>query len=275
MVKNRNQASAKVLDAASQHERLRECAIHGSEWDRVHGGYFSNPAVAEPLARQIRATADRVKPHAIVDLGGGTGYLLHELASRGLATYARLVNLDASAEQLGQGRDPRVTRVQGSLAEVTRGQFAKEADRALFTMRSVLHYFGCAGLAPMLQKLRSIMQPGEIFIHQTACFENARAAKCINRLYELMDTDKWYPMRAGLCMSLMELGWRVEATAAAAPLPMGSLDLARRYSLSTARLAKIHEELSQEYGDFTGVFQTAPRGFTAYLPYTIFTCIAV
>jgi len=262
-------------EAATPHKLNRECAVHGAEWDRVHGGYFSNTTIAEPLAKLIHAAADRIKPQVIADLGGGTGFLLHELARRGLATHTRLVNFDSSDEQLSQRHDPRVNRVQGSLMGLRRRQLAKKEEVTLFVMRSVLHFFGHDGLTPMLQKLRSVMHPGEYFIHQSACFEDARAAACLNRLHELMSTDKWYPLRAGLCMALVEAGWRVEAMTAAAPLPLDSLGLARRYGLSNARLAQIHTALRQECGECTKIFEVTPRGFTAFLPYTIFTCVAV
>jgi len=262
-------------DHAAHGERLRERAIHGAEWDRIHNGYFASHAVAEPLTKAIQVAAERAKPHAIVDLGGGTGFMLHELARHGLAANARLINLDASAEQLDHGNDPRVKRIEASLSELRRAQFAKKDETALFIMRSVLHYFGSDGLVPILKKLRRLMQPGEYFIHQTACFEDGAAAKCLNKLYELMGTDKWYPMSSSLCMALMESGWQVMATVPAPPLPLGSLDLSRRYNLSPAKLSQIHKTLSAECGECTKVFESTRRGFIAYLPYNIFTCVAV
>ena len=262
-------------ETAAHHERLRERAVHGAEWDRIHGGYFASPSVAATLTKLISVTAARAKPHAIVDLGGGTGFLLHELARRGLAENARLINLDASSEQLDQGHDPRVKRIETSLTNLRRAQFAKKDESALFIMRSVLHYFGQDGLVPILKKLRRIMQPGEYFIHQTACFEEAAAAKCLNSLYAQMGTDKWYPMRTALCMALMESGWQIDATAPAPHLPLGSLDLARRYNLAPAKLTQIQKTLCTESGECANVFVSSRRGFTAYLPYTIFTCVAV
>ena len=264
-----------VTDSTERKEILRERAVHGAEWDRIHGGYFASHTVAEPLTKTIQRAAERAKPHAIVDLGGGTGFLLHELARRGLAVNARLINLDASAEQLGQGCDPRVKRIEVSLADLRRVQFAKKDETALFVMRSVLHYFGCDGLVPILKKLRRVMQPGEWFIHQTACFEDAAAAKCLNSLYKLIGSDKWFPMRTALCMVLLEAGWRVEATAPAPPLPLSSLDLARCYNLAPVKLTQIQKTLCANNGECSRVFERTRRGFTAYLPYTIFTCVAV
>ena len=268
-------ATQTATDPAAHDERLRERAIHGAEWDRIHGGYFASHAVAEPLTKTIQRAAERAKPQAIVDLGGGTGFLLHELARHGLATSARLINLDASSEQLDQNHDPRIKHIEASLTDLRRAQFAKKDETALFIMRSVLHYFGKDGFAPVLKKLRRIMQPGERFIHQTACFEDAAAGKCLNGLYELMGTGKWYPMVSTLCMALTEVGWQVEATAPAPPLPLGSLDLARRYNLAPAKLTQIQKTLCSDHGECARVFERTPSGFTAYLPYTIFTCVAV
>ena len=268
-------ATQTTTDLAAHGERLRERSIHGAEWDRIHGGYFASHAVAEPLTKAIQSAAVSAKPRVIVDLGGGTGFMLHELARHGLAVNARLINLDASTEQLGHGHDPRIKRVEASLTELRRAQFAKKDETVLFIMRSVLHYFGKNGCIPTLKKLRRLMQPGERFIHQTACFEDAAAAKCLTELYVLMGTEKWYPMISGLCMALTEAGWQVEATAPAPPLPMSSLDLARRYNLAPAKLMQIQKTLSTDCGECTRVFERTPRGFVAYLPYTIFTCVAV
>lgn len=275
MNKHNNTSALVAQEAAALQEYSRECAVHGAEWDRVHGGYFSNPTLVTPLAKLICATAERAKPQVIADLGGGTGFLLHELARRGLATQARLVNFDYSAEQLSQRHDPRVSRIQGTLTSLRRRQLAEKEEAVLFVMRSVLHFFGRESLTPILQKLRRLMQPGEYFIHQTACFEDAREAACLNRLHALMNTDKWFPLRAGLCMALVEAGWQVEAMTAAPALPLDSLGLARRYALSAARLKQIHATLTKECGECPKVFETTPRGFTAFLPYTIFTCVAV
>jgi hypothetical protein len=60
-------------------------------------------------------------------------------------------------------------------------------------MRSVLHYFGKDGLRPVLRHLRAQAKPGEYFIHQTASFERVRDANCLNNLYAMMRTQKWYP----------------------------------------------------------------------------------
>ncbi|HRT06650.1 MAG TPA: hypothetical protein P5204_13225, partial [Kiritimatiellia bacterium] len=56
-----------------------EQAVHGSSWGRVHGGYFSDTEVARPLVAAVRDVARETRPDRIVDLGGGTGFLLAQL----------------------------------------------------------------------------------------------------------------------------------------------------------------------------------------------------
>ena len=252
----------------------RERQVHGPAWNGWHAGYFSNPAAAVPLLAAIRAAATQPPPDVVVDLGGGTGFLLAELARRGVAPDSRLINVDASAAQLQAATHPRLVNVCAALTDVRRGALAAEHLRFLLGMRSVLHYFGQAGLPPALQHLRAQMQPGEYFVHQSACFADPQAATVINRLYALMATGKWYPTRAHLQDLLAAAGWRVTATAAAPALPLDSAALAGRYRLTSAQLADIQAVLHAAYGERPGVFEHTPAGFRAWLPYTIFTCVA-
>ena len=57
----------------------RELNIHGESWDNLHGGYFSDPDIAAPLLNKVRELIQETSPEMIVDLGGGTGYLLSQL----------------------------------------------------------------------------------------------------------------------------------------------------------------------------------------------------
>jgi len=253
----------------------RERGVHGPAWNGLHGGYFSDPAAVEPLLAAIRAAAMQPPPDVVVDLGGGTGFLLAELARRGLAPDSRLINVDVFAAQLQAAAHPRLVNVCAALTDVRRGALATEHLRFLFMMRSVLHYFGQAGLPPALQHLRAQMQPGEYFVHQSACFAEPHAATVINRLYARMATGKWYPTRARLQDLLAAAGWRVAATTAAPALPLDSAALAGRYRLTPAQLAHIQAVLHAAYGELPGVFENTPAGFRAWLPYTVFTCVAV
>ena len=101
----------------------------------------------------------------------------------------------------------------------------------------IFYAMGRDGLLPILKRLRRVMQPGEGFIHQTACFEEAAAAKCLNKLYELMGTDKWFPMRTALCMALMESGWQVEATVPAPTTELRSPGQRRSWPLAPPCIA--------------------------------------
>ena len=73
-----------------------EQVVHGASWGRVHGGYFSDPAVARPLVAAAREVWAAAQPEVIVDLGGGTGFLLSQLREAGVGGDAALVNLDCS-----------------------------------------------------------------------------------------------------------------------------------------------------------------------------------
>ena len=99
-------------------------------------------------------------------------------------------------------------------------------------MRSVLHYFGEAGLLPVLLHLHSQAREGEIFVHQTASFEDKRDAACLNALYRHMHSDKWYPTVSELESSMTKAGWRVTDMSPAPALLLTSDDLARRYALT-------------------------------------------
>jgi len=55
-----------------------------------------------------------------------------------------------------------------------------------------------AGLLPALLHLHSQARKGEIFLHQTASFEDKWDADCLNALYRHMNSDKWYPQSANL-----------------------------------------------------------------------------
>ena len=78
----------------------KEANIHGKEWNALHDGYFSDPAVAAPLIEKVRDAIPISKPEVIVDLGGGTGFLLRELIRNNIAAGIQLVNLDVSPKQL-------------------------------------------------------------------------------------------------------------------------------------------------------------------------------
>ena len=250
-----------------------ESGVHGTQWQMFHGGYFSDPAVANPFIEIVRKTLALTKPQIIVDLGGGTGFILRELIKHSIDPGIRLVNLDLSRKQLEVTCDDRIILIRRSMTGFRRADAAKETDRFLFIMRSALHYFGRNGLIPFLHHLRSQMKKGEFFVHQTACFDSITDARCLNRLYECMGTNKWYPTKKYLCGCLEKAGWSITSIASAPMLPLTSDDLGKRYRLRKHRLADIRDELSSCCGK-RNVFSPSPDGFCAYLHYQIITCLA-
>ena len=57
----------------------REQIVHGASWAQVHGGYFSDPEVARPLVEAVGNVWDEARPDGVVDLGGGTGFMLGQI----------------------------------------------------------------------------------------------------------------------------------------------------------------------------------------------------
>lgn len=253
----------------------KEKGSHGRQWDKLHGGYFSDPAVAAPLINIVSDTIDISKPEVIVDLGGGTGFLLNELTKRDIDPDIRLVNVDISERQLAAICHNRILPVQRELTGFVRENADRETKRFLFIMRSELHYHGHKGLLPLLRHLRSQMKTSEFFVHQTACFQRDRDAQCLNRLYKNMGTSKWYPTVKHLCECMESAGWSIMSINPAPALPLTSEELGKRYGLSKHRLLQIRDELVDRFGDKENVFSLTPDGFVAYLHYRIFTCVTV
>ena len=240
----------------------------------MHGGYFSDPAIAAPLLRAVRKSIAAVKPDVVVDLGGGTGFLLERLAGGKTDPGLRLVNLDISRTQLDTRRHGRVESILGLVHQFDRKLVACRTEDVLLMMRSVLHYYGRKGLGPTLHHLRSQMKCREMFVHQTACFENTRHAECLNDLYEAMGTGKWYATVSALSGRIEEAGWRVEDIMPAPPLALASGELGMRYGLSRASLSLVRARLLKKFGEIDGVFQLEPNGFRMFLHYRVFSCVA-
>jgi SAM-dependent methyltransferase len=252
----------------------REMKIHGTRWGSFHHRYFSDPEVAEPLTAAILSAVYAARPDVIADLGGGTGFLLKELLWRRPLEGVRLVDVDVSDRQLSACEDDRIERLAASASTVARRDLVAEDRHLLLVARSLLHYFGCDGLLPLLRHLRSQLQVGELFVHQSACFKDSEDAACLNRVYEMMGTEKWYFTVDELEAALGKAGFSLSEVRAAPPLQLDSGDLAERYELSAAQVASIREEVAREFGERPGVFTSAGEGFTAWLHYSIFTCRA-
>ena len=252
----------------------REESVHGEQWGELHGGYFSDPAIALPFVERVKDLLNESHPDVVVDLGGGTGFLLSQLAVQELCKDLTLVNLDCSDVQLATARRAGITSVRALVTDFCRSDVGPENKRFFFIMRSVLHYFGEAGLLPVLHHLHSQAREGEIFVHQTASFENERDAACLNALYRHMNTDKWYPTVSKLESSVTKAGWRLTDMSVAPKLLLTSEDLCRRYALQMADVMRIRNVMEQEFGGQSSVFGVLPNGFWAKLHYRIYTCVA-
>lgn len=252
-----------------------EQAVHGATWGRMHGGYFSDPEVARPLVEAVRGIWEEARPDRIVDLGGGTGFLLSRLRAAGLDAGTALVMLDDSPPQLAEAEKAGLTCVRGAAEAFRRADAVPPGHRALWTMRSVLHYAGEGGLAPLLAHLRAQAVPGEFWVHQTACFERGEDAACLNALYGKMRTGKWYPTVSDLCARLSAAGWRVDEVRPAPALHLEARDLGVRYGLDESERRRIRKEMAAEFGASQPAFHISADGFQADLHYRIFICRAM
>jgi SAM-dependent methyltransferase len=250
----------------------REERVHGKHWGTLHGGYFSDPEIASPLIQTVREFAKKSGVDALVDLGGGTGALLSLLLAEGIDPNIALINLDASDAQLEIAAKNGLSCVRGSVNSFLRGDAGADEDTFLFMMRSVLHYFGQEGLGPVLRHIRTQMQPGEYFVHQTASFRHQHDADFMNELYQCMRTPKWYPTVDNLCDCLSREQWRVLEVLPGPPLPLPVEELQMRYDLSNDDLLRIHKRLSRLPDASQDVFKKTENGFCAALHYWIYVC---
>ena len=256
-------------------EILRELDIHGMPWEKLHGGYFEDPVIASSLVKSIVRIMKISPPHVVVDLAGGTGYILNELIKLNVNPAIRFVNIDLSGKQLFHKDNPAISGIHACISDFRRGEIDSQKKRFLFTMRSAFHYFGKDRIQPLLRHLRSQMKKGEFFIHQTASFAFRKDVSRINNLYEQMGTGKWYPTVRELRKLMENAGLSVLSVSQAPKLPLSSDDLVRRYGLSRDAVMRIRRDLTSYDGETEGVFVKTPDGFCAYLHYYIYTCIAV
>jgi SAM-dependent methyltransferase len=253
----------------------KEEGVHGTHWNAVHGGYFSDPLVAAPLIRKIKDLAGKSRTKVIVDLGGGTGFLLSQLLAAGVEAGVSLVNLEDSIAQLDVARETGVFCIHGSVGSFLRQEGGPQEGRFLFMMRSVLHYFGEDGLRPVLRHLRAQAKPGEYFVHQTASFCRQQDANCLNELYQMMRTQKWYPTVSFLCECLKAERWQVIEVLPVLPLQLTSDDLMQRYHLDQKDILRIKDRLFQNSLMSDEVLKKTGDGFCAFLHYWIYVCTAV
>ena len=250
----------------------REIGVHGQQWNTMHEGYFSDAFIASPLIATITQYLAGSSTDVLVDLGGGTGFILRELIAKGVTTNIIPVNLDYSATQLDAMQKSGISCINGLISDFRRNDLVTHDKRIFFIMRSVLHYFGKEGLSHVLLHIRNQAQASEIFIHQTASFESAEEAQCINFLYREMGTPKWYPTFSELSDSMTITNWQVIDICPAPSLKLSSVELGQRYGIDSKTLANICGRVMGEFGEVDNVFQRVSDGFVAYLHYRI--CVA-
>jgi cyclopropane fatty-acyl-phospholipid synthase-like methyltransferase len=216
------------------------------------------------------------KPDTIADLGGGTGFILKQLLKQqNFLKTIRLINVDISPLQQSENNDLQIINIQTSIDKLTRNQLQPNKNGLMLIARSILHYFGAANLKDVLQHIRNLLKKGEIFIHQTACFKNITDAECLNEIYKLMGTQKWYTTINELKSTLTDVGFQVYDVCTASNLQLDSTDLMERYHLNSERVKTIQEQIEQKYGQKTQIYTCSSDHFTAWLDYTIFSCKAI
>ncbi len=160
----------------------------GGRGMRCMGDISPTPLWRGPWSKRRGTFWPKRPADVVVDLGGGTGFLLSQLAACGAVGGATLVNVDCSAAQLALAGGKGIRHVHASIGEFQRAHLAGLGKRFFYLMRSVLHYFGQDGLSPVLQHLRDQTVEGEFFLHQSASFDDEQEAACLNALYRHMHT---------------------------------------------------------------------------------------
>ena len=254
---------------------ILEKNVHGENWNKAHGGYFSNKTVSSDYLTEILKIIKNTKPDILVDLGGGTGYILSELIRKNISDNIQLVNLDLSDAQIAQIHSAKIKAIRGSFSEFKRKEIANHNQQLMLIARSILHYVEKKDLTNLLAHIRSQMHPGEVFLHQTACFKNKHDANCLNSLYEQMNTDKWYPTLTELHSPLEQTGFEIIDVKTAPSLPLKREELSERYTITSEIMAGISKKLLTEFGAIRKVLEFSDKSFTAHLHYHIFFCRAV
>jgi cyclopropane fatty-acyl-phospholipid synthase-like methyltransferase len=261
--------------SAKEHLVSKETGIYGRRWDTIHNGYFADPDVAFPLIEVIKRAIDSNHPDVLVDLGGGTGFILKEFLKHQKYSSLRLINVDSSPQQLSECVNGRITNIQASVDQVSRSQFQPKNGQLMLIARSLLHYFGHSGLRPLLVHIRRQLKEGEIFIHQSACFDKVENAEFLNLVYKLMSTKKWYTTIDNLKSILNETGFSVCNVCSGVKVQIDCGDLAERYQLNPQQITLICKEIERLYKQKPDVFISSTGHFTVWLHYSIFTCKAI
>ncbi|HUT26442.1 MAG TPA: methyltransferase domain-containing protein [Methanomassiliicoccales archaeon] len=246
----------------------KELKYHGGKWATAHGSYFSDLIKAAPMLDAAHSTAERCRPEVIADIGGGTGFLLRHLGDRLNGLRPRLVNVDISDEQLQVCRERGLDTLFCSALDLRREMLLGEVERLMLISRSVLHYFGREGQDRFLSSLRSVMEEGEMLVHQPACFASKEEKECMNELYPMMGVDKFYMTPDELRAAHERNGWKVVEILNAPSLDLCSEDLAERYALGNTDLERLCGTL-RRYGLDRGTFEVGDKRFRGPFTYRI------
>ncbi len=252
----------------------REAHLHGKLWGRYYGGFFSDPRMARDYVAAIMRVAREFKPSAIVDLGGGTGFILEQLIAAGLAENIRLVNLDESEPQLAMCRHPRIAPLKGSIQTLRRAELVGGTASLMLICRSVLQSGGISGQKPWLAQVRAQLKAGEWFVHQSGCADDVEGALALDVLFEQLNVAKWVPAREPLLRLLAEARFKVAEDFPVPPLGMPADELAFRYGMAPETMAKIEADLRRSCAQRPDLFRLTPSGWTFNFPYRVFVCRA-
>jgi len=253
----------------------REAHVHGSQWGSLYDGYFGDKQIARNYVAAIMRAAGKCKPSAIVDLGGGTGFILEQLVEAGIADDIRLVNLDESDAQLAVCKKKRITSRKGGLQSLCRSDIVNEAGSLMLICRSVLQYGGILGQKPWLNHLRRQLKKGEWFVHQSGCSDDLEAALALDVLFEMAGVDKWVPHKEAFVRLLKKAKFEITEDFPVQPLGMPSDGIAVRYGVSPQRMAEIKADLQRTCANRPDLFKSTPSGFVFNFPYRVFVCKAI
>jgi SAM-dependent methyltransferase len=251
----------------------REKSSHGHAWRSVHGSYFSDPSVANPYVDAIISSFQINRPDVVADIGGGDGFILRELASRSGMHFSRLVNVDASQEQL-EACAVDMKKVCCSALELQREKLAENGSLTIIS-RSVLHYFGHGGQQEFLAKVRSLLRPGEVFVHQPACFATPAIVACMNEIYPKMGVDKAYFTPDELEGMHRRAGFEVVRAEWGPSLDLRSEDLALRYHLNETQVKGLIDSIRRYGLDRDGTIEVSDGKFRTAFTYRILILKAV
>jgi SAM-dependent methyltransferase len=263
------------IEQGLEQEIGRETEVHGEHWGQHYDGYFGDETVVAPFLEQVHLAIAESGAGTVVDLGGGTGFVLAQYIKHYSPPDAlRLVNLDLSEKQLQQIENPRIETCRESLLEFSRAQLSPGRKPLLPITRSTLHYAGLLGLKPVLHHIRQQMLTGELFIHQSICCDNPEDALLLSEVFERLDTHKWLPPGKTLDDCCREAQLEPIRTAGALPLPMSDRIMGYRYHKSVDEMAALGDVLEKNYPD-SHLWKRFNEGYVVYAPYRIFTCRAV